>query len=98
VRIDFHPDAASELEDSVDWYAERSVAASKSFALAVDAALDKIAGDPERFPKIDRRHRACNLEGYPFQIVYRSEGERIRIIAVAHAKRRPGYWRRRTEP
>jgi len=96
VRIDFHPDATRELEDSADCHAERSVAACKGFALAVDAALNKIADDPEQFAKIDRRHRACNLEGYPFQIVYRHDGERIRIIAVAHAKRHPSYWRRRT--
>ncbi len=95
MQIDFHPEATSELEDSLDWYLQRSVAASRGLARAVDSALDKRSKDPQRFPRVDRRHQACNLQGYPFQIVYRHEGEKIYIIAVAHAKRRPGYWRRR---
>ena len=45
MRIDFHPAATAELEESADWYAERSPTAAQGFALAVDAALDKIAAD-----------------------------------------------------
>ena len=65
VRIDFHPAATEELEESANWYAERSEMALRGFAIAIDAALDKIADDPLRFPKVDRRHRACSLERYP---------------------------------
>jgi plasmid stabilization system protein ParE len=96
MRIDFHPAATAELEDSANWYAERSEDAARGFAMAVDAAIKKISDDPGRFAKIDRRHGACNLERYPFQIVFRDEGTRIRVVAVAHAKRRPGYWRNRS--
>jgi plasmid stabilization system protein ParE len=35
------------------------------------------------------------LKRYPFIIVYRIAADRIEIVAVAHGKRRPGYWRRR---
>lgn len=97
-EIDFHPEATQELEQSAAWYQERSDAAAKGFALAVDAAINKISQNPERFPRVDRRHRACNLRKYPFQVIYRQEGEKIYIIAVAHAKRRPGYWRARLGP
>jgi plasmid stabilization system protein ParE len=96
MRIDFHPAATVELEDSANWYAERSENAVRGFAVAVDAAIKKISDNPERFAKIDRRHRACSLERYPFQVVFRAEGTRIFILAVAHAKRRPGYWRDRS--
>ncbi|HYW78635.1 MAG TPA: type II toxin-antitoxin system RelE/ParE family toxin [Thermoguttaceae bacterium] len=95
MQIDFHPEAIAELQDSLDWYMERSVAAARGLVRAVDAAIDKVSKDPQRFPKVDRRHQACNLEGYPFQIVYRHEGEKIQVIAIVHAKRRPGYWRAR---
>jgi plasmid stabilization system protein ParE len=96
IPIDFHLEATRELEQSVAWYLERSGTAAKGFALAVDAALDKISQTPERFPRVDRRHRAGNLKKYPFQIIYRREDKRIYVIAVAHAKRRPGYWRTRS--
>lgn len=96
MRIDFHPLATAELEQSADWYAERSIDAVRAFVTAVDAALQKIEKQPERFPHLDEQHRCCNLIRFPFQIVYRLEKNRIVVIAIAHAKRRPGYWRDRS--
>ncbi|NLS92356.1 MAG: type II toxin-antitoxin system RelE/ParE family toxin [Planctomycetaceae bacterium] len=95
MRIDFHPEATSELEESVDWYKEHSRSAEHGFILAVESAILKIKRDPERFPRLDARCQSCNVETYPFQIVFRNDGGRILIIAIAHAKRRPKYWRDR---
>jgi len=95
MRIEFHPEATRELDNSADWYLSNSVVAAKGFALAVDVALRKISDAPDRFPRTSRRHRACNLDRYPFQIIYQRDDEKIYVIAVAHAKRRPGYWRSR---
>lgn len=96
MRIDFHPAAAVELEESANWYAERSEIAARGFAIAVDAALKKISRDPKRFPKVDSRHRSCNIERYPFQVVFREDGARICVVAIVHAARRAGYWRKRS--
>jgi hypothetical protein len=35
------------------------------------------------------------VRGFPFVLAYRVLGDKIRIDAVAHMHRRPGYWRRR---
>ena len=95
MRVDFHPEAIAELEASAEWYLHRSPPAAQGFALAVETALDRIARFPERYPRVDARHRACTVEKYPFQIIYRDDDQCIFIIAIAHAKRRPGYWKRR---
>lgn len=95
MRIDFHPDATAELESNSDWYAERSPCAARDFLVAIDVAMTSIADDPARFFRIDNRHQACSVVKFPFQIVYRHAENRIFIIAIAHAKRRPGYWRDR---
>jgi len=39
---------------------------------------------------------ATALNQYPFRIVFRDQPDRLVIIALAHAKRRPGYWHERT--
>jgi hypothetical protein len=96
VRVDFHPAATEELEISADWYAQRSLDAARGFAIEVDAALRKIETDPARFPHLDQRHQACGVSRYPFQIVFRNDGARVCVVAIAHAKRRPNYWRKRT--
>jgi hypothetical protein len=38
------------------------------------------------------------LNRYPFSVVFRERLHDLQIIAVAHAKRRPGYWAKRTKP
>ncbi|HIF32893.1 MAG TPA: type II toxin-antitoxin system RelE/ParE family toxin [Planctomycetaceae bacterium] len=95
VRISFHPEATAEFEASADWYAERSPRAARDFCVAVDVALASIGADPDRFVRIDNRHRSCSVQKFPFQIVFCHDDDRIHIVAVAHAKRRPGYWRDR---
>jgi len=64
VRVDSHPEATAELESSADWYAERSPTAARDFCLAIDATLSKIVVDPQRFARLDRRHRACSVRGF----------------------------------
>ena len=95
MRIEFHPDATAELEASADWYSERSPGASRNFLVAIDVALASIVQDPRRLFRVDERHQACSVVKFPFQIVYRHDPNRILIVAIAHAKRRPGYWRDR---
>ncbi|MFT7640518.1 MAG: plasmid stabilization system protein ParE [Pirellulaceae bacterium] len=95
MHVDFHPDATFELSESADWYAERSVPAARNFLVAVDVAINSIKSDPGRFARIDERHRGCSVAKFPFQIVFRHDESRITVLAVAHAKRRPGYWRDR---
>jgi len=94
--VDYLPAARHDFDQSFDWYAARSAQAAIRFANAVDAALAIIAAHPERFPAIDEAHRECLVARYPFRVVYRLTENRILIVAVAHAKRRPDYWKDRT--
>ena len=89
---EFHPAATAELEASADWYAERSNTAAQNFLVAVDLAVASIVTDPSRFALVDDRHRSCSVAKFPFQVVFQHDNERVFILAVAHAKRRPGYW------
>ena len=42
--------------------------------------------------------RRVVLNRYPFSVVFRERLHDIQIIAIAHAKRRPGYWAKRVKP
>ncbi|WP_145348171.1 type II toxin-antitoxin system RelE/ParE family toxin [Rosistilla ulvae] len=95
MQVDFHPAATIELSESAEWYTERSSRAARNFLVAVDIAITSIMDAPKRFINIDDRHQSCSVIKFPFQIVFRVDDDRIVIIAVAHAKRRPGYWRGR---
>ena len=93
--VDYLSGARRDFDESFDWYAERSVQAAVRFTNAVDAALITVAADPTRFAARDGVHRECPVRKFPFRIVYRLVEDRVLVVAIAHAKRRPGYWRQR---
>jgi plasmid stabilization system protein ParE len=95
MRVEFHPEATAELSNSSDWYANHSSTAAQNFLVAVDVAVTSIISDPFRFAKIDDQHRSCSVSRFPFQVVFRHVDSLVEVIAIAHAKRRPDYWRGR---
>jgi plasmid stabilization system protein ParE len=96
--VDFLPGARRDFDESFDWYAERSAIAAGRFSTAIDAALKRIAANPEWFAFIDSRHQECLVRRFPFRVVFRNERERTLVVAVAHAKRHPDYWKNREQP
>lgn len=93
IRIDSA--AREEFDEALEWYAERSSGAAMGFAAEVDAAIEKIAANPGRFPKTFANCQRCSVKRYPYCVVFYRNDIEIVIVAIAHAKRRPGYWRRR---
>src|SRR4051812_12772924 len=95
--VTFHRLAAQEFRQARSWYARRSRAAAHRFIQAMDAALEQLADDPERWPLYDDRHRWVKTKKFPYLLIYRRTGEdRLTVVAVAHTRRRPGYWKRRS--
>jgi len=93
--VEFHPTASLELLDATDWYLERNPAVARSFVLIVDSAIEMIAESPERWPIHMHGTRRKVLRRFPYSIVYRCAPQCVQIIAVAHERKRPGYWRKR---
>jgi plasmid stabilization system protein ParE len=93
--VDFLPGARLDFDASFDWYADRSYEVAMRFARAVDDALTRIAATPDQYAAVDKRHHECLVRRFPFRIIDRIESDGLLVVAVAHAKRRPGYWKRR---
>jgi plasmid stabilization system protein ParE len=79
----------------VQWYAERSPIAAQAFATEVNACVERVGEAPDRWPLYLRGTRRYLFPHFPFSLVYRVRNEEIEIVAVAHHRRRPGYWRSR---
>lgn len=90
--IAFHPEAHAEALAAFDWYYQRSHSAAEAFMQAVDHAGQCIRNAPESWPEYLFGTRRYLLKRFPFVVVYREREHRIEIIAVAHGRRRPGYW------
>ena len=94
-KLFFHPAARAEALAAYDWYAERNEDAAQSFQAELENAGRTIEQTPELFASFQHGTRRYLLKHFPFSIIYRIQSERIEIIAVAHQRRRPGYWKHR---
>ncbi len=70
--------AAAEADyfEALVWYGKRSQRAAEGFEAQFENALAQIAAAPMRFALCDERHRRFLLRRYPYQVVYRIEGDR----------------------
>ena len=88
--------AAEELAAAVAWYEERRAGLGSEFYDAIVRTMDRIAEMPEAgSPFRDLKARRMLVAGFPYQVVYPIDSGDIRVIAFAHLKRRPGFWRHR---
>lgn len=91
----FHPDADSEVTEATEYYEGRSAGLGSELLGEVERALSHISTNPEACQLIGRRARRKPLWRFPYNLVYAVYPDRIRIVAFAHQKRRPFYWRKR---
>lgn len=90
--------ASDEFAAAVRRYEEQRPGLGGDFYDAVNETIDLIKTHPEIGAPIsaDHKTRRSRVPNFPYHVVYRLRPHEIVIVAVAHAKRRPGYWRSRT--
>jgi toxin ParE1/3/4 len=93
--VELDPAAFAEAEEAAAWYAERDQRVGALFTEELDAAMDRIVDAPSRWPVYLHGTRRVGLSRFPYFVVYREESARILVVAITHAKRRPGYWSKR---
>jgi len=94
--VRFHPAAVAEAKAAHGWYAKRNPSAATAFMAALDAAVSAIRNSPGRWPQHSHGTRKYLLRRFPYAVIYRITDATIQVVAVAHGRRRPGYWRRRS--
>jgi plasmid stabilization system protein ParE len=95
-EIRFHPEAQAEYQTALAWYQVRSPQAAMRFEAETERVLGLIAANPSMFPKYDEESRFVTLRRFPYSVVYQVQPDQIYIVALAHSRRSPGYWRGRT--
>lgn len=91
----FHPDAVEEAQAARQWYVQRSQSAADSFLAELDRGIEVISQAPERWPLFKHGTRRCLFHRFPFQLVDRLVDDNIQVVAIAHGRRKPGYWKSR---
>ena len=94
-EISYHPEAEAEIQAATAWYLNRSARAAAGLVEELERVIAMIQQFPELQPLYDDRHRFAVLRRYPYCVVYRVDGDRIRVIAFAHSRQSAGYWQGR---
>ena len=93
--ISFHEDARAEFDETVAFYAMERASLGEGFVHAVEHATGHAQRYPESAAVIRGRVRRMRVERFPYSVMYSVVGNVIRVLAVAHDRRRPFYWSRR---
>jgi plasmid stabilization system protein ParE len=96
VRIDFTDGAQRDLEDALNW--SEQLGARRRLGRAIELGIAQIAEAPLRWHQIEPGIRRLVIRKFPYSIVYawHPDQDQLVILAFAHHKREPSYWRDRT--
>jgi plasmid stabilization system protein ParE len=96
MRYSLHPEAREELREAAEFYRERAgTALAKSLFDDFDRGVALLLQHPRLGPVGRYGARRWMLTRFPYSLIYTVSDDEIRILAVAHYSRRPGYWRGR---
>ena len=88
------PEAETELAEAAEWYESKRAGLGVELVAVIDRAFHEIQDAPlvcaQWVP--DRPFRKKVLTRFPYVVFFRVDEHVVEVVAVAHAKRRPGYW------
>ncbi len=93
MKVTFAAEARHEFAEAASWYtAEADEVRAADFNNAVKRTVDLLVAHPALGTPSPHNTRRIVVHRYPYAIVYRADGDAMRILAVVHQHRRPGYW------
>ncbi|MBI5480585.1 MAG: type II toxin-antitoxin system RelE/ParE family toxin [Deltaproteobacteria bacterium] len=92
--------AGREIEAAAVWYEERHPGLGIDLLAETEAAKQRLVATPSAWPRVpgvpvELDVRRCQVHRFPYSLVFVELADHLRVLAFAHVRRRPGYWRRR---
>jgi plasmid stabilization system protein ParE len=97
-RVRFLEPATAEIAEAIAYFDQQAGGLGDRFEREVENTVALIAEFPEIGSPLTKRIRKFRVRKFKHKVIYALDAEEIIIIAVAHHKKRPGYWRKRIPP
>lgn len=95
-RLTVRRSAEQELVSAAKWYEGKRSGLGHEYLTAVATAFRAVQETPDAFPAWERTSfRKCQVTRFPYAVFFVVSDDEIEVVAVAHGRRRPGYWRNR---
>lgn len=96
----FHSEAELELEAAVDWYDVQQPGLGDDFLQSVEESLEFVLEWPSIAPVVsgwdqEPEVRTQSVARFPYQVHFFLINHELIIVAIAHHRRRPNYWKGR---
>lgn len=101
-RVQIEAAAKAELAAAIEWYEEQSPGLGAELHAAVDEVMERLKTPPDggtSVPNVaaELGVRRIFTKRFPYGVIYVVRDDTVSVIAVAHLRRRPGYWQDRTQ-
>lgn len=96
MRLEFLLEAEEELVAAAEFYASAMPRLGREFLAEVTRTCGLIAENPTAGSRLAPRIRRRLVRRFPYSVIYAEFSDTVLILAVAHQRRRPGYWQDRT--
>lgn len=94
MKVRIHPQAADEVYEGVRYYTDRAGnALGTAFVTEFERIIAVLLLNPDLGAQGKWSTRRLPMRRFPFNVVYRLNEGLLEILAVAHQRRKPGYWR-----
>lgn len=91
--LEFHPEAQDEFFAAIDWYEAARPGLGAAFLGAVYEATERARERPLAGAPLGSDLRRVFVRRFPYFVLYENDLTRVWVVAVAHFRRRPGYWK-----
>lgn len=92
-----HADAMRELDAAIGWYNQRQFGLGLALHTAAQSILDRIAENPLGGMSSGRhQYRYWRTPRFPYAIYWVELHDTTWVIAIAHTRQRPDYWKHRS--
>ncbi|MBX3470370.1 MAG: type II toxin-antitoxin system RelE/ParE family toxin [Planctomycetes bacterium] len=96
--VQVEPEARDEYLSAQDWYEAQRPGLGEDYLTAVIETLARLQAI-EQHPVVrtvaGQPVRQAHVRRFPYRVVFMETPDAIRVLAIAHDKRRPDYWLRR---
>lgn len=93
--ISFHRAAQKEFNEAAAWYEVQRTGLGVDFISEVEGCIALVSESPFKYAVLYRNIRRALVYRFPYSVYFQIEPDRIRILAVLHARRNPAIWQSR---
>ena len=93
----FLSSAEQEMTEAARYYEEEAEGLGLDFLNDVQRTIDRFCDNPNLGQTIDKSLCRGLFSRFPFSLIYAVDVDGLLIVAIAHQRRRPDYWKQRVK-